>query len=196
MENRMDRQDQVSEDNQPPSPASKQSSLSALSRTQWITSPEQRLFRRIMWLTLLLGIMVGITLIIFGASLYVLTGHVPHAFYPTSPIIYRLPTPLMLISFGLTYILIVILQRLRRQHPIFYPGRFDLFFGSPTTASGPGLGLFFIWCGAFEVLTLWLSTDTFWGNLILVLWIIGSIIGLLAIFLIPFLKRFLASRKG
>lgn len=107
MENSMDRPSQAPEANQ--SPESELSSLPTLLQEQSTPStmsPEQRLFRHITWLTLLLGIMIGIWLTLFGGLWYVSTGSIPNAFYPTSPIIYRLLGPLASAALGFVAILL------------------------------------------------------------------------------------------
>ncbi len=80
---RMDYTDHSSDGNQISSSEEKPSSSLVLLQ-------EQRLFRRITWLTSLWGNTIGICLILFGENCYLLAGYIPHAFYPTSPVIYRL----------------------------------------------------------------------------------------------------------
>lgn len=125
-----------------------------------VTLPEQRLFSRITWLTLLLGIMLGSFLTLSAGVWYVSTGVIPYAFYPTSPIIYRLLEPLMMTAFGFVPILLGILQRLRRQHPAFRPGRFDLLDNYPWPFNGPSFGLLFIWISFYDIILLCFAPDS------------------------------------
>lgn len=182
MEKRMDSSNQISEKTQIPLLEEKSSSSPMLLQ-------EQRLFRRVIWLTLFLGITAGIGLTLFGELCYILAGYVPHAFYPTSPIIYKLLGPLMMASMGFFFIILGKWQQLRRQHPLLQPGRFDLLDNYPTGSSNLSFGLFFVLCGGFGVLAVCLDPDTFWGSLILFLWVIGGIMSLVATWLIPFLKK-------
>lgn len=143
MENSMDRPDQVLEANQSPALLQEQSPPPTL-------SPEHRLFRRITWLTLLLGIMIGIWLTLLGGLWYISTGSIPNAFYPTSPIIYRLLGPLSSAAFGFVALLLGGVQRLRSQHPAFRSGRFDY----PWPFTSVSFGLLFIWVGSFSAILL------------------------------------------
>jgi hypothetical protein len=179
MEKRMDCPSQPSENNQLSSAEDKPSSSSALLQ-------EQQLFRRIMWLTLLLGVTIGICVILFGENWYILAGYIPHAFYPTSPVIYRLLSPLMLASMGFAVIIQGELQQLRKQYPIFRPGRFNLPSIAPSNLS---YGLFFVLIGGFGVLINLLDQDSFLGKLILYLWVVGGLISLASTLLIPFLRN-------
>lgn len=94
----MDRHNQLSQDNQ--FSFSEEKSSSSLTLLQ-----EQQLSRLIIWLTFFLEIAVGICLTLFGELRYVLAGYIPHAFCPTSSIIYKLLGPLIVASMGFAFII-------------------------------------------------------------------------------------------
>ncbi len=162
METGMDRPDQPAGDDQSSLSASKFSSSPELLHLSIPSapSPEQRLFRRITWLTLLLGVMFGIFLTLSGGLWYVSAGFIPYAFYPTSPIIYRLLGPLTMTAFGFVPILLGIVQRLRKQYFAFRPGRFDLLDNYPWPFNSLSFGLFFIWISFSDIILLCFAPDS------------------------------------
>jgi hypothetical protein len=151
-------------------------------------SPEQRLFGRITWFTLLLGIMIGIWLTL-GAGLWYVLRFIPYAFYPTSPIIYRLLGPLAFAAFGFVAILLGRVQRLRRKHPAFRPGRFDLLNGYSWPLTSLSFGLLLIWLGSSNVILLCFGPDPdMWGTVEMV-GVVVLVVSLLAELLFPFLRN-------
>jgi hypothetical protein len=129
------------------------------------TSPEQRLFLRILGLTLLLGIVVGIWLLLLAGLYYVSAGFIPNAFYPTSPLIYRLLGPLTQFLSGFMYLLLRSLARLLRHHPDFWIKRSNPLGGLVWPLASLSFGLFFIWMGASQVIFLCFAVDPeVWGT--------------------------------
>lgn len=168
MDNGMDRPEQAPGDERPSSSAEQVLSSpeppQEPSRT-WIPPSEQRLLKRLLRLTMLQGIMMGIGLTLGAGACYTLTGHIPHAFFPASPLAYKLLTPLLMISMGCYYLLERSVQRLRRQHPAF---RLDPSNRYPWPSNTLTFGLFYIWIGGSIALLFWFSLDTDWWGPILI----------------------------
>ncbi|MBA2285307.1 MAG: hypothetical protein H0W02_07495 [Ktedonobacteraceae bacterium] len=198
METGMDRPDQRPRDDHMSSSEGKLPSSPEYLQQQSIspaTSPEQRLFRRITWLTLLLGVMFGIFLTFSGGLWYVSAGFIPYAFYPTSPIIYRLLGPLTMTAFGFIPILLGILQRLRRHYFVFRPGHFDLLDKYSWPLNNLIFGLLFIWLGSSNIILLCFAPDPdMWGTVEMV-GVVMLGVALLAELLFVFLKNRRATQQ-
>lgn len=182
MENHMDDSDRLSEDGQ------------LHSKSELLQA--QRLSRRIVWLAVLAGITIGICLTLFVETWYLLAGNIPNAFYPTSPVIYKLLSPLMIILMGFVAIMLGKLNQLRKQNPIFGAGRFDPLDINARWPSSLFYGLFLAWLGGFSVLVILFDPASLLGKSILFLWAIGGIAGLIVLPLVFRVKKRRVTRRS
>ncbi|GHO65734.1 hypothetical protein KSC_046260 [Ktedonobacter sp. SOSP1-52] len=178
----MERLNRTTENNQSLSSEDTLSSSTGQSEIRITTPSEQQLFRRITWLTLLLGIMFGCWLVL---NVEVLCSNQLHL--SVSTIIYLLG-PLEWIPLGAACILLRRVQKLRRQYPYFQPGRFDFL----DSVSGPftslSFGLLLIWMGSSQLIWEWLNLNPDMEFPVLITGVLMCVIGLFAELIVAFLQ--------
>lgn len=178
----MERLNRTTENNQSLSSEDKLSSSPGQSEIRATTPSEQQLFRRITWLTLLLGIIFGCWLVLFvedlcSAQLQLSISTMVH-----------LLEPLERISLGAAGILLGRVQKLRRQYPYFQPGRLDLLDIWPWPFTSLSFGLLFIWTGSSLLIWEWFNLNPDMQSPVFLIGGLVCLIGLVAELIVAILK--------
>lgn len=133
--------------------------------------PEQHRFKRMSTLTVLLGILYGIDLALWGWFLNDLVDHHPGTVLKVAPLLWPLLLPLTFIVLGVISILRWKLYQLRHHLPVLRPTKTARSMGTPLLFSGFGMSAL----GGLAVLVVEvnLSSDVFYplliGTLIVIL---------------------------